>query len=243
MSKRWALLLVAIVLILILAVTFVFPAQMVSPGPLSTGHSVAAARCFACHTPWRGASNEQCIACHVLADIGLRTTTGTPIAPKSVKASFHKELMERNCLACHGAHRSVRPALASQQNFNHRLLRPAIQAQCSDCHTAPDNKAHRDLKAQCGQCHQQEHWKPASFDHDQYFKLDDEHNTACVTCHTNDDYSQYTCYSCHEHSAARMRAKHEEEGVRFSDNCIKCHRSADDDGEHSESGGGRQRDD
>ncbi len=50
-SRPWALLLVAVVLLLILAARFVFPMQMVSPGLLSTGHPAVAARCFVCHTP------------------------------------------------------------------------------------------------------------------------------------------------------------------------------------------------
>ena len=36
--------------------------------------------------------------------------------------------------------------------------------------------------------------------------------------------SRYTCYGCHEHSQARVRAEHVEEGIRNFENCVECHR-------------------
>ena len=58
--------------------------------------------------------------------------------------------------------------------------------------------------------------------------LDRDHNTTCVTCHTGNDYKRYTCYGCHEHTPAKVRAEHEEEGIRDFENCVECHRSADE---------------
>jgi hypothetical protein len=83
---------------------------------------------------------------------------------------------------------------------------------------------HRNLKVECGQCHQGKAWKPASFDHNKYFVLDRDHETACDTCHKNKDYSRYTCYGCHEHSQAKIRAEHVEEGIPNFGNCVECHR-------------------
>ena len=54
---------------------------------------------------------------------------------------------------------------------------------------------------------------------------------------------RYTCYGCHEHTQSNMRAEHREEGVRFSDDCVKCHKSADDDGEKGGAGEGGEGDD
>jgi hypothetical protein len=54
------------------------------------------------------------------------------------------------------------------------------------------------------------------------------------------DRRQYTCYGCHEHTKANIRAKHVREGIPNFTNCISCHRRA-----HGESGegGGRERKD
>jgi hypothetical protein len=67
------------------------------------------------------------------------------------------------------------------------------------------------------------------------FALDGDHNTRCETCHVNSDYSGYICYGCHEHTLPNVRAKHEEEGVRDLDHCVKCHHNATD--EPGEGGG------
>src|SRR3546814_13931533 len=75
-------------------------------------------------------------------------------------------------------------------------------------------------------CHQPGHWKPATFDHSRYFLLDRDHNTACTTCHMNNNYKQYTCYGCHEHQPTKIITKHREEGITHSEKCVRSHRSA-----------------
>ena len=87
---------------------------------------------------------------------------------------------------------------------------------------------HRQLKGQCAHCHSQQQWKPATLDHDKLLVLDRDHKTECVTCHTNDDYSRYTCYGCHEHQPGKIRSKHLKEGIANFENCVECHRSADE---------------
>ena len=81
----------------------------------------------------------------------------------------------------------------------------------------------------CSSCHTQQGWTPATFDHDKYFRFDREHTTECTTCHINDDYSNYTCYGCHEHSCSKIREEHVEEGIFDYENCSECHRSGDED--------------
>jgi hypothetical protein len=87
---------------------------------------------------------------------------------------------------------------------------------------------HKQITGNCGQCHTQKKWTPATFEHDKYFVLDRDHNASCVTCHVRNDYSRYTCYGCHEHTPANIRREHVEEGIRDFDNCVECHRSADE---------------
>lgn len=272
MKGRWILAIIAANLLALVGLAFAYPHLMVSPEPLLPEHAALATDCFACHAPLRGASADRCIACHALPDIGLRTTNGVPTPKPTVKASFHQQLIVRDCMACHSDHERPKLARHNRKPFAHELLRTEVRERCASCHTAPQNDIHRDLKASCGQCHKLEAWKPAVFDHallpaaqlnrceschkapvdtmhrqiqgncaqchqptawkpasfkhDKLFLLDGDHNTTCVTCHVGNDYSRYTCFGCHEHTPANIRAKHEKEGIRNFENCVACHRSA-----------------
>ena len=228
MKGRWLFWIIAANLAALVALAFVYPHLMISPGPVIAAHAKIATDCFACHKPWRGAAAELCVECHALPDIGLRTTKGAVIAQVSsqprLKTSFHQELIEQDCMACHTDHRSPRLAQQSRKTFSHELLRPSVRQQCGSCHQAPSDKLHQKIAGDCQTCHRQEAWKPATFDHNKYFVLDRDHDAECVTCHKGKDYSAYTCYGCHEHSPASIRAEHEEEGIRDFENCVKCHR-------------------
>jgi hypothetical protein len=225
MKQRPVLLIViAINLVVLVALAFVYPQLMVSPGPLVTGHAELATDCFACHVAWRGASADRCIDCHAVADIGLKTTQGVPIPAVATKRSFHQELLEQDCTACHSDHQGPRLTRRVRKPFAHALLNEPVRGRCASCHVAPPDDAHRDLAAECGQCHQSTAWKPASLDHSRYFVLDRDHRAPCATCHKDNDYRRYTCYGCHEHSPAKVRAEHLEEGIRDVEDCVACHR-------------------
>jgi hypothetical protein len=290
-KRGWLLWVIAANLGVLVALAFVYPHLMVSPGALVPGHAELATDCFACHSPWRGATSQRCVVCHKLPDIGLRTTKGSAPAPAGVKTAFHQELLEQDCMACHSDHVGPKLTQRSRKRFAHALLRVDVQgrceschakpvdpthkeltigcaqchsaerwkpatfdhaaltkaqlARCDGCHRAPADVLHRQLKGNCAQCHSQDRWKPATFDHAKYFVLDRDHETKCVTCHTNDDYSRYTCYGCHEHTPANVGAKHQEEGIRDFENCVKCHRDprAEPDEQGGSRGGrGRERD-
>lgn len=283
MKRPWIWILIVANLIGLIVLAFVYPSAMVSPGPLVPAHAGLESNCFACHSPFRGAASDRCASCHVVADIGVRTTTGAPVermTKRPLSASFHQQLTEQNCGSCHSDHGRL-----IERRFSHALLRPAMRGDCATCHAAPANDLHRDLRVSCNQCHTTEHWspatfdhaalpsatlarceschaaptdsfhrqitaactqchspqrwKPSTFDHDRFFLLDRDHNATCVTCHTNNDFTRYTCFGCHEHTPANIRAEHEEEGIRNFDNCVSCHRSGDDEG--GERGGGRER--
>ena len=271
MNKRPTLwIVVTLNLVALVVLAFVFPHLMVSPGPLVKGHEQLATDCFACHAAWRGASAQRCTECHALADVGLKTTKGVPIPARTVKVSFHQELVEQDCMSCHSDHQGPKLTKRSRKPFTHALLKAAVKDQCSSCHVAPKDAVHRGMKLECSQCHgdqawrpahfehkllaaavldrwegchnapadrlhrqiqgtcktchQTNAWKPATFDHDKYFVLDRDHQTTCETCHKNNNYSAYTCYGCHEHSEAKVRAEHLEEGIRDFQNCVECHR-------------------
>lgn len=218
------LIVIALNLVALLALVFVYPHLMVSPGRLVKGHAELETDCFACHRIWRGAASQQCISCHAVADVGLKTTKGVPISTATLKGSFHQDLIEQDCMACHSDHQGPQLTRRSRKPFSHELLKPAVRDLCSNCHAAPKNTLHRNLKTECSTCHQNQAWKPATFEHNSFFVLDRDHQAPCETCHKNNDHSRYTCYGCHEHSQAKVREEHIEEGITNFENCVECHR-------------------
>lgn len=278
MKRRWLLLVISLNLLVLVGLAFVYPRQMVSPGPLTPSHAALAHDCFACHAPLRGATANRCVACHVVADIGRLTTTGIPIPRKADRLPFHQALARQDCMACHTEHAGVKLTQSAHPVFTHALLDSSIRERCASCHTPPTNALHRQVGNQCAQCHVPEHWKPAAFkhsllaadvqqqcatchvppkdalhrqisgncqqchvntqwkpatfDHARYFPLVGEHKATCATCHVNNNFTRYTCYGCHEHTPAKIAAKHREEGIRDTTNCVKCHRRGNAEGEH-----------
>jgi len=241
-KRGWLMALIAVNLLVLVALAFAYPHLMVAPGPLANGHTGLATDCFACHTPLRGAASSKCVACHALPGIGLTTTKGVPLPQRKVKGSFHQELIEQDCMACHSDHQAPRLTHRSRKPFSHALLRVAARERCEGCHKAPADNLHRQVKGNCLQCHSQERWKPATFDHAKFFALDGDHNADCVTCHVDSDYKRYTCYGCHEHTVDKIRRKHLKEGIADFENCVGCHRSASDEPERRGSGTRRGRD-
>lgn len=277
MKRSVLLAVVAMNVAVLIALAFVYPAFMVSPGKLSAGHAALGEDCFACHQPFKGASETRCQSCHKLEDIGVRDTKGKPVMRRKIKSSFHRSLLKTDCMACHTLHQGsklthsdirkfshsmlhtdVRKACASchvkpaddlhrpltancsschrigawkPAQFSHASLPKAALAQCQTCHRKPDDRMHRQFNSGCASCHATKAWEPSTFRHSRYFVLDKDHNADCATCHTGamdafgaTDFKKYTCYGCHEHSAAKIRRKHLDEGIRDFGNCVKCHR-------------------
>ena len=233
--KKPPFLLIAVALnvAVLVALAFVYPHLMVSPGPLVKGHEELATDCFACHAAWRGASAPRCAECHVAADVGLRTTKGVPIAARTVKVSFHQELIEQDCMACHSDHQGPKLTKRSRKPFSHALLKASVRDLCSSCHAAPKDTVHRDLKAECGQCHGDKAWKPARFDHNLLARavLD-----RCESCHNapNDRMHrqiQDNCKSCHRTDAWKPATfDHDKYFVLDRDHqtsCDTCHKNND----------------
>ncbi len=246
-KSRWGVQLILAANLVVLAVlTFAYPHLMVGPGKLIPGHQSLNADCFACHAPFSGASSARCIGCHKTADIGRLSSRGQPIVKPLTATPFHQKLLNQDCVACHSDHAGVK-RFRLQGRFNHALLQADTRAQCQSCHKTPSDALHQQISGNCSQCHQQDKWTPATFDHDQYFALDRDHNARCVTCHVRNDYSRYTCYGCHEHTPTNIRREHVEEGIRNFDNCVECHRNADEHdirGDHGKkSGKGSERED
>jgi hypothetical protein len=191
-------------------------------------------------------AEQDCIACHtdhVGATLGQRSKK--PFSHALVRAATRER-----CETCHAAprndlHRELGVSCSQchktehwkPATFAHAALSKAVLDRCEGCHKVPTTGLHPEVNGQCQQCHTTEHWKPATFEHAKFFELDRNHAAACVTCHTGNNYKRYTCYGCHEHTPDKIRAEHEEEGIRNLDDCVSCHKSAR--GEHGDRGEGR----
>ena len=220
--------LIRVNLLACIVLVFWYPHLMISPGKLIAEHQDLTTDCWSCHSIFRGSSSEKCIACHAVADIGLVTTQGVKLQ-KETNVSFHQTLVKQDCVACHTDHQGMK-VYRSIQRFSHESLSLSLRNQCDTCHQKPTDALHQKMAGNCSQCHSETQWKPARFvDHDKYFRFDRHHESDCATCHLNNDYSQYSCYECHEHSPSEIREEHVEEGIYDYDNCTECHRSGDED--------------
>lgn len=226
--KNRVLVVIGVNLVLLVLLAIGLPQLMISPGQPIDAHAELASDCFACHTPFIGSQPDKCIACHPVNEIGLKTTKGLPISGERKSTAFHQELIEEDCVACHSDHKGVK-AFRPISQFSHRLVKPQLRERCDSCHVNPGDSLHVNLKGSCAQCHTQEAWRPATFDHAEYFRFDRHHPAECETCHVEGDYRRYTCYGCHEHSRSKIREEHVEEGIRDYENCVECHRSGDED--------------
>ncbi len=218
---------VAIVLATLVWLTISHPETMISPGKPIDAHAEVASDCFACHTSFLGSTPGKCIECHKVDEIGIRTTQGLPVDKEDKNAAFHQQLIEEDCVACHSEHKGVQPFRPIGQ-FSHQLVKPNLIEECNDCHTNPGDSLHRQITGKCSTCHSQERWTPATFDHNEYFRFDKHHRTECETCHVDNNYDNYTCYGCHEHSRSKIRHEHAEEGIRDYEQCTECHRSGNE---------------
>jgi hypothetical protein len=126
-----------------------------------------------------------------------------------------------NCFACH------------EQGGNFTGLSP----ECVSCHldnynaTANPNHIAAGFPTECIQCHTIMGWTPATFDHDALFfpiyngKHKGEWNQ-CSDCHeVPNNYSVFTCISCHEHNQQEMDDEHQGvQGYIYASNaCLSCH--------------------
>jgi hypothetical protein len=167
------------------------------------------------------------MTCHKVEDIGLKTTEGITIGREGKNVTFHQELVEEDCVACHSDHKGVMP-FRPISRFSHELLEISTREQCDSCHAKPGDNLHLKTKDDCNACYNMTAWTPATLNHDDYFRFDRHHDTDCETCHVENNYSDYTCYGCHEHSRSEIREEHYEEGIRDYENCTECHRSGDE---------------
>lgn len=203
-----------------------------SPGPLIKGHAKWQDECARCHVRFdRAAQDSLCLDCHKAVAQDLRA-----------KAGFHGRQKPQACRSCHTDHkgRDVQTAPLNTRQFDHRQtdwpLRAAhAKLECQQCHTPgkpwretatecaschkKDDVHKGSLGPKCSECHTEQTWKEAKFDHaSTRFQLQGRHTeVACADCHPNRKYREVplTCQGCH-----RGDDKHR---GRYGDRCDSCH--------------------
>lgn len=179
--------------------------------------------CYGCHTEHKGfePDSTNLTFSHALLDHQIVNKCGS--CHDNPADSLHTKFTAE-CSKCH-----TTEGWKSSAHFDHELIVLTDKNNCSSCHKSPEDTFHGTLKDECSKCHSTQQWKPSTFDHSTYFVLDEEHNTDCKTCHQNNDYSQYTCFGCHEHTENNILEEHDEEGITDLNDCARCHKSADED--------------
>ncbi len=208
------------------------------PGPLSTAHAFLGDRCEACHTPFRGAGPETCLACHAANAPNLLTKPAT---------AFHAEVT--TCASCHvehlGANRRpvamdhaalLRAGRAGQGDIRAWLDRvgagvadgvadlaggapgrravasaDASRLYCAACHAVQD--PHRSLfGTTCQACHSTASWRVGGYLHPSAASRD------CVQCHV----APPSHYMMHFEMMSRPIARQEHARV---EQCFLCHQT------------------
>lgn len=181
--------------------------------------------------------NQECSSCHT-DHKGIKPS----LSLSKFDHSFLSASEQEKCNSCHSKppdklHEQLSNECGTCHNstewkfsvaFDHNMIQGPDKNNCISCHQKPKDQFHGSLKNNCSECHGNDKWTPSSFDHSAYFLLDQNHNTKCITCHNDNNFTMYTCYGCHEHSESKIREEHEEEGISDFSDCVSCHKSGDE---------------
>lgn len=203
--------------------------------------------CFACHEGSYTNTPNTCAGCHL---DNYNLTTNPNHAAINIPT---------NCDLCHTTNPDWVPATFPTHNDYYVLAGAhiTIANNCFDCHSGNYNTTpntcfgcHQDNYNQttnpnhqtaqfpttCLDCHTQSAWTPSTFNHDtEYFPIysgshNNEWNT-CSECHQSpNDFTQFTCITCHQQGPTNS----EHQGVSGyqynSDACYACHPTGEGDG-------------
>lgn len=203
-----------------------FPHIMINPGELMADHQEMNNKCTDCHDPFMGISNDKCISCHKLSEIGMDSSGS------KTSLSFHTKFSGINCSTCHTDHKGIHPTDVISK-FDHAMLPDSEIAECIACHTPQTDQLHNLVSTDCGSCHVTVSWATERFDHDLIISPGQEN---CSLCHNKpaDDYHRSVtgqCSECHtttqwipstfDHSAYFTFDKH------HTADCKTCHTTND----------------
>lgn len=214
--------------------------------PLSGAHQQVS--CASCHTDDAGGAyaglDTDCFSCHVedynntvtIDHVAQNFSTECQDCHSTIAwgpATFD-HIQASNGFALLGAHNRISCRNCHQLPGFEPIFNPASDNDCFSCHEADYNDEHTGsgFPTECTTCHNVDSWDDADFEaHDsQFFPIFSGRHRglweSCSTCHqTSATFTQFTCFSCHEHRQSEADAEHSEINgyVYDSQACYSCH--------------------
>ncbi len=212
---------------------------LLMPGKVANAHAKLEEVCSNCHDRSnRVRQSELCLVCHkpIAADIHSRT-------------GYHGRMPNAGagkCVGCHTEHQGREGDIVrlDRSSFDHSLTNfPLLGAHrtldCLSCHKAgvafrqaepaciachkKDDYHGGQLGNKCGDCHNNDNWTGARFDHGKTkFSLTGAHQSiSCGACHLGGQYKSapLSCFGCHATDDVHR-------GERGTE-CAKCHTTSD----------------
>lgn len=196
--------------------------------------------CAVCHSDGFQGTPTDCNACH------------NDNYNETANPNHNAIGISTDCIQCHTTDPGWIPASFANHNDYYQLngAHAQIANQCTDCHNGDynntpntcvachqseydntNNPNHQaaNFPTDCIQCHTENAWTPATFDHDgQFFpiysgKHKDEWSD-CIDCHTNpDNFAVFTCITCHTQGETADDHDEVTDYVWESNACLACH--------------------
>lgn len=210
--------------------------SVVAPGKMHQAHAKYEEDCKQCHVRFdKKAQDGLCQDCHKEVGADVRNKTG-----------FHGKAKPQPCKTCHTEHkgRDAKLVVWDTKKFDHsgtnyQLRGKHEKVECEKCHAATkkyrgtaqecvachkkDDTHKNSLGPKCANCHTENTWKEAKFDHDTArFALTGKHaDIKCADCHKSTNYREAprNCYGCH---------KKDDDGNKghkgnYGEKCDTCH--------------------
>lgn len=115
-------------------------------------------------------------------------------------------------------------ALGSAPHTDFSLLVDPLEADphaCISCHEEPAVHANR-FGLDCARCHSLDGWMPALLTRHTFALDHGGEEVECQVCHTA-NYTDHTCYGCHDHQPGQMDDVHVSETRYNIRPCVSCH--------------------
>ena len=210
------------------------------------------ASCGSCHNLpdysliFQPADNQDCISCHQDDYDDEHAGSGFPVTCldchnqddwDEVEEVDHVALSGGFALV--GAHQQVNCSSCHNLPDYALIFHPADNQDCISCHQDDydDEHAGSGIPVTCLDCHNQNDWDDANFNHDdQFFPIFSGNHRGtwesnCLTCHLQpENFSFFSCQgACHEHTEQQMNDDHSEvNGYVFEATaCLSCHPDGD----------------
>ena len=202
--------------------------------PLTGGHS--GLECQDCHAQQYTGLSADCYICHKTdyenSNDPNHLTFGFPQNCQTCHTTFSWDTPDFDHLAVsdfalNGAHKQAR---CTSCHVNNQIT--GLPRDCFGCHEndylTTTNPAHvpANFSRNCIDCHSEDAWSPATFDHDQTsFTLTGAHiSVDCIGCHIDGQFAgtPNDCWSCHE-TAFSAVADPNHVSNNFDHDCTKCH--------------------